>query len=186
MWAEKGTVRGTLKSVLDAYGVTFRVMRGYSSTTVLHQIAEESAAHEKSLTALYVGDSDPSGLHMSEIDIPRRLREYGGDVDVVRLALTFWDCHGGTLPSFAADTKKQDPRYRWYAEKYGDRCWELDALSPVVLRDRVSDAIERRLDHDAWHRAEVVEKAERESLATILNAWPGISGQASKYDEAGT
>ena len=185
VWSEKGTIRGILAPVLNAYGVTFRVMHGYGSTTALHQVAAESRASTKFLTILYVGDWDPSGLHMSEVDLPRRFRKYDGDVDVVRLALTFYDCHGGDLPSFAADTKKQDTRYRWYAEKYGDRCWELDALNPVVLRGRVSAAIEKRLDHDAWHRAEVVEKAEKESLTTILNAWPGISGQASKYDEAG-
>ena len=63
-------------------------MHGYGSATAIHQIADESAANEKYLTALYVGDWDPSGLHMSDIDLPRRLREYYGDVDLVRLALT--------------------------------------------------------------------------------------------------
>jgi hypothetical protein len=29
-WSEKGTVRGTLAPVLNAYGVTFRVMHGYA------------------------------------------------------------------------------------------------------------------------------------------------------------
>ena len=125
--------------------------------------------------------SEPSGLHMSEVDLPRRLDEYGGDVELVRLALTASDC-GADLPSFATDSKKRDPRYRWYVDRYGSRCWELDALSPAVLRDRVADAIDRVLDHGAWDRAEVVERAERESLTTILAAWPGISGPASKYD----
>jgi hypothetical protein len=31
VWSEKGTVRGMLAPVLDKYGVTFRVMHGYSS-----------------------------------------------------------------------------------------------------------------------------------------------------------
>jgi hypothetical protein len=67
----------------------------------------------------------------------------------------------------------------------GGRCWELDALSPVVLRDRVEQAIVDRLDQAAWDRAEIVEQAERESLTTILNTWPGISRPAQKYlDEA--
>ena len=136
----------------------------------------------------YVGDWDPSGLHMSAIDLPRRLAEYDGDVDVVRLALTVDDCFTDPrdedcLPWFSVETKQRDPRYRWYRDRYGSRCWELDALSPFVLRDRVADAIDGVLDHDAWARAEVVEKAERDSLTNILSAWPGISGQASKYDE---
>jgi hypothetical protein len=57
----------------------------------------------------------------------------------------------------------------------------LDALSPVVLRNRLEQAILDRLDLAAWRRAEVTEAAERESLLSILSTWPGISGQASKY-----
>jgi hypothetical protein len=111
-------------------------------------------------------------------------------VRLTRLALTEADTHGD-LPSFLAETKRRDPRYRWYVDRYGSRCWELDALSPVVLRDRVEHAIVARLDHAAWHRAEVTERAECESLETILKAWPGvaqssISRQASKKSEPGS
>ncbi len=183
VWSEKGTIRGVLAPVLDQYGVTFRVMHGYGSSTAIYRAAQESREEDMSLTALYVGDWDPSGLHMNEVDLPRRFDQYGGDVDVVRLALTRADTHQGELPSFATVTKKRDPRYRWYVDRYGPRCWELDALSPVVLRDRVAGDIDDRLDHDAWDRAEVVEQAERGSLISILSAWPGISGQASKYGQ---
>ena len=99
-------------------------MHGYGSATAIHKIAAESRASHKYLTALYVGDWDPSGLHMSEVDLPRRLREYDGDVELVRLALTDEDCYETELPSFATDTKKRDPRYRWYTDGYGSRCWE--------------------------------------------------------------
>ena len=85
VWSEKGTVRGTLAPILDKYGVTFRVMHGYGSATQVHQIAEETTKEE--IRVLYVGDWDPSGLHMSEVDLPRRLDEYGADVDLVRVAL---------------------------------------------------------------------------------------------------
>ena len=180
IWSEKGTVRGTLSPVLHEYGVTFRVMHGYGSATALYAAARETCRTEKLLTIFYVGDWDPSGLHMSEVDLTRRLLRYGGNVHVVRLALTESDTLSG-LPSFEVETKRRDPRYRWFRERYGSRCWELDALSPVVLRDRVEQAIVDRLDKEAWNRAEVAEAAERESLTSILNAWPGISGQASKY-----
>ena len=73
VWSEKGTVRGTLAPVLNKYGVTFRVMHGYGSATSLHDIAEETRRSDKILKILYVGDWDPSGLHMSEIDLVNRL-----------------------------------------------------------------------------------------------------------------
>lgn len=181
VWSEKGTIRGTLAPVLEKYGVTFRVMHGHGSATAVHEVAVQSAAAAKILTVFYLGDWDPSGMDMSERDLPGRLDAYGGDVHLQRIALDEHDVRDGELPSFRADTKKQDPRYRWFVDRYGSTCWELDALSPVLLRDRVEQAIEARLDQAAWRRADVVEQAERESFTSILSTWPGISGQASKY-----
>jgi len=55
----------------------------------------------------------------------------------------------------------------------------------LVLRDRVERAILERIDPEAWHRADAAERAECESLHTILNAWPGISRQASNCEGGG-
>ena len=176
VWSEKGTIRGTLAPVLHTYGVTFRVMHGYGSSTTIHQIAEETQRSRKHLTVFYLGDWDPSGLHMSEVDLPSRLAQYGGEATIVRLALREDDLRG--LPSFSAETKHGDPRYRWFRAHYGLTCWELDALSPVVLRARVEQAIRAQIDFSAWDRAEITEKAEVESLASILSTWPSISSQA--------
>lgn len=178
VWSEKGTIRGTLAPVLQEYGLTFRVMHGYGSATALHDVAEASAASEKPWTVLYVGDWDPSGLHMSVVDLPNRLSRYGGQVAIERVALTSGHVDQGDLPSFPAAEKHRDPRFGWYVARYGASCWELDALNPVILRREVEAAIVSRLDMPAWHQAEHAERAERESLTTILNAWPGISRQA--------
>jgi hypothetical protein len=124
--------------VLDEYGVTFRVMHGYGSATAINGVAEDTNCSDKSLTILYVGDFDPSGLHMSEVDLPERLDRYGADADIERIALTETDVADPALPSFPAADKVNDPRYRWFVQNYGDRCWELDAMSPS-LRE-VSDA----------------------------------------------
>jgi hypothetical protein len=66
VWSEKGTVRGTLAPVLNAYGVGFRVMHGFAPATIVHEIAEAHGASDRPLLPLYVGDWDPSGLYMSE------------------------------------------------------------------------------------------------------------------------
>jgi hypothetical protein len=76
------------------------------------------------------------------------------------------------LPSFALDTKRGDPRHSWYrGAGYGPRCWELDALSPVVLRARVEGAILARLDRTAWERYVEAERVERESIVRSVSAW---------------
>jgi hypothetical protein len=183
VWSEKGTVSGTLAPVLDHYGVPFRVMHGHASATVLHEAAEESQEDTASpRIILYCGDYDPSGMHMSAVDAPKRLARYGGNAVVLRVALAGDDVdpHRSTLPSFPASDKKKDPRYKWFVKNYGETCWELDALSPVVLRDRMTAAIEAYIDWDAWHRCDVVERAEQHSLRQILGTWRAvISGQAS-------
>jgi hypothetical protein len=183
VWSEKGTIRGTIKPVLEEYGVTLRVMHGYASTTAVQQAAAATAEASKLLTVFYLGDWDPSGLHMSKVDLPRRLVQYDGRVGIIRLALVTEDIKNEDLPSFDASTKTGDPRYRWYVERYGSRCWELDALSPNILRQRLADAIHDRIDLQSWDRSNVAEAAERESLITTISAWPSISRQASKYED---
>jgi hypothetical protein len=180
VWSEKGTVRGTLAPVLAAYGVTFRVMHGYGSATAIHDVAAESAHQQRLFVVLYIGDWDPSGLHMSEVDLPLRLARYGGAVVIERVALTRAHVTELNLPSFPAAAKAKDARYRWFLNEFGTNCYELDALSPVLLREAVTAAIEERLDPVAWQRSANAERAEIDSITAILDTWPGISGQASK------
>lgn len=172
VWSEKGTVRGTLAPILDRYAVTFRVLHGFGSATSVHEVALETTHMDRPLIVLYVGDYDPSGLRMSEVDLPERLDRYGGNVEMIRVALTKADVDRGDLPSFEAETKKGDPRFNWFVENYGQRCWELDAMSPNVLRHRIEDEIVARIDADAWSHCRKTEDAERESMALFFERWP--------------
>ncbi len=185
VWSEKGTLRGTLAPVLEQLGVTFRVMHGYGSATTLHAVAEEDGEHEKLLTVLYAGDWDPSGLHMSMVDLPARLDRYGGVINIERVALNHSDCDEfSKLPFFLAESKSKDSRFEWYSSQYGERCWEVDALSPVVLRERMRNAIMKLIDIEKWNHAVKIEKAERESMTNILTDWKkSISRQDSNTRE---
>lgn len=178
VWSEKGTVRGTLAPILQQYGVTFRVMHGFSSATTVHDVAQETQASTKPLHVLYVGDHDPSGLYMSEVDLPARLERYGGVLTLTRLALTGDDVVAG-LPTFAADTKTTDTRYQWFLRHHGVQCCEVDALSPPVLRDRVEAAIRETLDPHAWARAETTERAERQSMQAFFRTWKSVKEPGS-------
>lgn len=185
VWSEKGTVRGTLAPVLDKYGVTFRVLHGFSSATVVHDVAKMTEDADTRLTVLYVGDWDPSGMRMSERDIPERLDRYGGQADVRRIAIAREDTTAeANVPSFPASDKTKDPRHRWFVENYGHKCWELDALSPVILRDRVEQEICSRLDLDAWNHSIRIEAAERKSMKKFLDGYKrrkSISALVQKY-----
>jgi hypothetical protein len=168
VWSEKGTVRGVLAPVLDEYAVGFRVMHGFSGATTIHEVSQDEDGRE--LIVLYVGDFDPSGMYMSEKDLPARLSNYGGDhITLQRIALTREHVSG--LPSFSATDKDKDPRYQWFCSNYGKRCWELDAMDPNDLRDCVEGAIVELIEPVAWTRCETINRAEQESLRTILEKW---------------
>lgn len=182
VWSEKGTVRGTLAPVPDKYGITFRVFHGFNSATVMHDVAEMTMDSDKNLTVLYVGDYDPSGMCMSEMDIPSRLARYNGEAEIVRLAIAPQDITPeSNLPGFPVTDKAKDPRYKWFRDNYGAKCWELDAMSPVTLRDRVEAAILDRLDCAAWDHMIKVETAERETLKKVVESYKSISGLVQKY-----
>ena len=176
LWSEKGTVRGLLAPVISRYQIPFRVMHGYSSATNTHDIADQICNtvvyNEKEFVALYCGDWDPSGLDMSEWDLPNRLKRYGdatATFTVRRIALIESDL--ADLPSFPLETKSKDPRFAWYKANYHPKvCWELDAMNPNDLRERVKGEILSYIDQKKWQRADVVERAERESIREFASA----------------
>jgi hypothetical protein len=168
VWSEKGTVRGVLQPVLDKYAVGFLAVHGFSSATAAHDTAEDDDG--RPLIILYVGDYDPSGLFMSEEDLPARFSKYDGDhITLKRIALTPKQLSG--LPSFPAKDKAKDPRYKWFVANYGKRCWELDAMDPNDLRKCVEREIKQLIEPVAWRRCEIVNQAEQESLKTVIAKW---------------
>jgi len=204
--SEKGTVRGTLEPVLEEFEVDFLAVGGYASATRVKELAKE-ANPGRPLLFLYLGDHDPSGRGMSDDDLPRRLLRYAIDdpetnretkdelratadetvadeledhgIEIRRIALVEADCTAlGRSLSFPAMDKTDDTRYPWFIRRFGDQCWELDAMNPNNLRDRVTAAIEVELDHEEWDRYVVAEQAERESITKTLTTWKSISGLA--------
>jgi hypothetical protein len=177
LWSEKGTVRGVLKPVLDKYAVGFNPVHGFDSATDAYNTAQDNDG--RPLNVLYVGDVDCSGSYMSEVDLPKRLAEYGGHhVTIKRIALTteqIDNLPATTREGFPASDKNKDPRYKWFRANHGERCWELDAMDPNDLRDCVEKAILEHIDPVAWARCELVNKAELESLGSVLSTWKGCA-----------
>jgi hypothetical protein len=171
VWSEKGTIRGVLQPVLDEYAVGFRVMHGFGSATTINDVSQSDDSHP--LTILYIGDFDPSGMFMSEKDIPERISRYGGNhISIERIALMRADCTAlGRRPAFNVKDKAKDPRAPWFRKTYGQLCWELDAMDPNDLRSRVENEINNHIEPIAWERCRVVDAAERESMRSFLSKW---------------
>ncbi len=105
---------------------------------------------------------------MSEVDLPKRLKDYGGFFLIHRIALTTEDIRGQSLPSFEARDKQKDPRYSWFVNKYNSKCVELDAMPPNDLRDRLEGAIREYVDQGAWEQHKLAEEAEKETVRAIM------------------
>lgn len=77
VWCEKDAVIGSVERVTDEFGITLRAIRGFSSTTVAHEVGEllcELRLQGKQIEILYLGDFDPSGMCI-ENDVARRVKE---------------------------------------------------------------------------------------------------------------
>lgn len=201
VWSEKGTVEGTLRPVLEKYEVPFQVLHGWAGATCVWNAARANLARSQNTLILYIGDFDPSGMGMSEMDLPQRFARYSTDtpgekdldratvdsileqgrISIRRIALTREDTLAlGPATRFPASDKKKDARHKWFVRNYGEGCWELDALSPNVLRDRVESAIVDVLDHQAWERYVHAEKVELEAIAETCRSWTSILRPVSK------
>lgn len=117
-----------------------------------NDIAEKARYNYKPLLVLYVGDHDTFGLKMSQIDLP-------------------W---------FPASEQSGDPRHKCFTQNHGSKCWELDAMNPNNLRERVENAILDHIVQEIWDHAVEVEKAEIESLRGFATSWKSILTQAPK------
>jgi hypothetical protein len=134
VWSEKATVEGTVRPVLEAYEVPFQVLHGWSGATTVWDTAQASLDRFQDTLILYIGDYDPSGMYVSEVDLPKRLARYSSndpaaDIDlelarrgleeigleIRRIALTRADTVAlGRATRFPAATKRADARYRWF------------------------------------------------------------------------
>jgi hypothetical protein len=73
-------------------------------------------------------------------------------------------------------TKKADPRAKEYVARYGDQCWELDALEPTELQRIVREAVEAEIDPQVWRevieRNKETQRKAREELKKKLDSCP--------------
>jgi hypothetical protein len=163
-WLEKDALSGIFEDVLRPYGVTLNVGRGYDGWASVHNAAERFGNGDKT-TVLYFGDFDPSGDDMVR-SLRERLEFFQSCPEIIKCALTDNDVDRYNLPSDV--TKKTDSRSTAFVAKYGDRCVELDALPVGILRERILNEIEQRMDLRALQAVRQKEAREREQIVRLL------------------
>ena len=153
VWVEKDALSQVVSRVARDFKVVVAPSRGYSSFSYLYDAVKrfKSVDSEKNRLVLHFGDHDPSGIDMSR-DLEERLNNYGANIELVRVALTYDQVKQYKLSP--NPTKTADPRSNGYISMFGSECWELDALPPNVLQKLVSDSIQSYIDKDKWEAKE--------------------------------
>ena len=186
MWTEKDAISGILKKVTNPYHVRLAVNKGYTSSSALYRayrrflrIINQGAK----VIVLYFGDHDPSGINMVS-DIKRRISNFlhkgeqsktgvWKDMEsiddvfqICRIGLTMDQVKTYNLPPNPA--KMSDPRAKEYVMKYGKLSWEVDALSPDVLMQIVSESIEDIIDIDMYNDMRTQETSDKKTLEDMM------------------
>lgn len=164
-WLEKDALSGIFEDVLDRYGVTLNVGRGYDGWASINNAADRFKAHGGA-TVLYFGDFDPSGEDMAR-SLRDRLAFFGAEPDLIKVALTAEDIERYNLPPVPA--KRTDTRAAAFIAANGDESVELDALPVDVLREMIVSEVESRLDVDAIDGLREQDEREREKIKKALS-----------------
>jgi len=165
VWLEKDALSGIFEDVLNPYGVTLNVGRGYDGWDSIHNAATRFTDRAAAVTVLYFGDFDPSGEDMVR-SLIKRLESLGCQPEIIKCALTYEDIRLYKLPPDF--TKKTDTRSAAFVAEHGDIAVELDALPPDVLRDRLEEEVTRLMDLEALQKTKTLEKKERAELVKLL------------------
>jgi len=163
-WVEKDALSGIFLRVLNPYGVTLNVGRGYDGWDSIHNAAERFG-DGLGVTVLYFGDFDPSGEDMFRC-LCDRLAELGCTPELIKCALTMQDIERYNLPPALA--KKTDTRAKKFIDAHGDVSVELDALPVNVLRERIRQEVESRMDMGALNAIREAENSDKSKLADAL------------------
>jgi len=165
VWLEKDALSGIFEDVLNPYGVTLNVGRGYDGWDSIHNAATRFMDTGGAATVLYFGDFDQSGEDMHR-SLKERLASLGCEPKVIKCALVPEDIQRYNLPPDFA--KQTDTRARGFIAKHGDVSVELDALPVNVLRGRLTKEVSRRMDLKALKTIKTLEEKERAELVKLL------------------
>lgn len=180
---EKDALSSIFKRVTDEYHIRLLVNKGYSSCSAMYslylRIVNAYMVGAKKATIIYFGDHDPSGKDMIR-DVYDRVIEMLQNsnyplickdkcFDIIPVALTMEQVKHYNPPENPA--KITDPRAKGYIKEFGNKSWELDALSPKVLAQLTKDTIENLIDLDLYNSVVAEEQKQKNIILNFKNTY---------------
>ncbi|MGW4728903.1 hypothetical protein ACWEQC_06930 [Streptomyces shenzhenensis] len=175
VWIEKDALVGVITGVCERYDVDYFSCRGYTSQSELWGAAQRMIRYQRAgqkPVIIHLGDHDPSGVDMTR-DIEERMRLFGADVEVRRIALNMDQVEEHQPPPNPA--KLTDSRATSYIREHGRSSWELDALNPTLLDQLIEEEIWSWRDIDLWDEATQAMDRERQLLRTVARRWDDVA-----------
>lgn len=176
VFIEKDALIGVIEGVCQENDVPYLACRGYTSVSEIWQAGHRRIRPKiqagKSVVILYLGDHDPSGIDMTR-DVRERLNLFAGHVaheaEIKRIALNMDQIEQYDPPP--NPTKMSDSRASSYVDQFGEECWELDALDPIVIRNLIQGEIDELRDQELWDEAVKEEQQGRADLKLVADNW---------------
>lgn len=176
VWIEKEALAGVFERICTSLQVPYFCCKGYTSQSAMWEAGQRLLRYQcegQKPIIFHFGDHDPSGMDMTR-DISDRLEMFThGEVKLKRLALTMDQVEEHDPPPNPA--KLTDSRVGAYIRAFGDKSWELDALSPQMLSDLVETHIQEITNAAEWEAAEEQEQEGRRLLSVVSEKWDKLT-----------
>ena len=150
---EKLTIQPYIRAVCMKFNIPYTIGRGYNSLPPRHAMVERFKKSGKDkLCMIILGDHDPEGIDIGE-SLLQSIREdfHVYDAEAVRAGLNFGHVRRFGLIDNKVTKAKISSRYKKYVEQYGERVFELDALSPKQIQEILTEAIDGVLDKELFN-----------------------------------
>ena len=174
VWVEKEALTGIIRTACANWQLSFFACKGYPSQSSMHEAALRHRRWQnrgKDIVVLHMGDHDPSGIDMTR-DIEERLRLFGSDAEVRRIALNMDQINEFNPPPNPA--KMTDSRSSDYIHDFGSSSWELDALTPDQLNGLIEENVRDIYDHEVWAKSVEKEEINQERISNIARNYEEI------------
>lgn len=161
VWVEKQALEGVVGEICSHLRVDFYATKGYNSQSEQWRAGRRLADYVKkgqTPIVFHLGDHDPSGIDMTRDNQDRLSLFAGVPIMVVRLGLNMDQIERYRPPPNYVKVngygEYADSRAKEYVRTFGtEESWELDALSPRVIRDTIEENVLRLRNSELWDEA---------------------------------
>lgn len=170
VWVEKDALVDIVGQACYPLDTPYFSCRGYTSQSEMWSAAQRfrRQSDRENRIIIHLGDHDPSGIDMTR-DIQERLKMFGADVYVKRVALTMEQIETYNPPPNPA--KLTDSRCGKYISEFGDESWELDALEPKMLTNLITEQVTMYRDDEIYQEICDKEGREKEELQMLVDSY---------------